>query len=827
MTVQRVTATIEVPTRDRRGPRCSECVARLSARVEEVPGVLRVERDAAGDLHVEYDAAIASSAGLRAVAREYGAQLEGVYAHMLWRVEGLDCPDCARTVAKSVRMIPGVVSAELNFASGTLLVEHTRGSEPTAGVAATIERAGHRATLMLAPGEERAVAGEGAGPPVDVGTAARLRAWWSTRRTEVAVVASGGFIALGWVAATAGQGLLGASGAAGLALAFRLVAVVAGETLLWPRAVASIRARSIDMNVLMTVAVIGAVGIGEAAEAATVVFLFALGGWLEARALARTRNSIGQLMQLAPEVARVKREGTIVEVSPSHVAVGDTMVVRPGERVPLDGDIVSGSSALTEAAITGEPLPADKTAGDPVFAGSLNGAGLLEIRVTSPAGDSTLARIVRLVEEAQASRSPSELLVDRFSRVYTPVAVGLAIFVATAPPFLGFVFGASAIPFVTSWPVWLYRGLVVLVASCPCALVISTPVTFVSAIARAGREGILVKGGIYLETAAAVRAVAFDKTGTLTYGRPVVEEVVGHDGWSLDDVLRVSASLEAGSAHPLASAVLAYADERGIVTQDVAGTTDLPGRGIEGRVAGRHDLLVSPAFADEIARVPAPLAARIAAGETLGRTVLVLVDDGIAVGFIAVSDPLRPEAAAVVRALHETHGVAHSVLLTGDNERTGVAIAQAAGVTAHMSRLLPSDKVDAIARLRERFGTVVMVGDGINDAPALAAADIGIAMGAAGSDTALETADVALMSDDLSGLTRYFALGRRTLATVRQNVAFSVAVKVVVLVAAVLGRATMWLAVFADSGVALLVIANGMRLLGGSGRVAPTAPARD
>jgi Zn2+/Cd2+-exporting ATPase len=446
--------------------------------------------------------------------------------------------------------------------------------------------------------------------------------------------------------------------------------------------------------------------------------------------------------------------------------------------------------------------------------------------VSSRAEDTTLARIVRLVEEAQASSSPTELLVDRFSRVYTPVVVGIAVLVATVPPLLGVALGAAAIPFSTTWAGWIYRGLVVLVASCPCALVISTPVTFVSAITRAAREGILVKGGSYLEACAFARAVAFDKTGTLTFGRPVVVEAVGDDTHPSEAIIAAAASLESCSAHPLASAVVSHAAGLGIEPGPVISPRELPGRGVEGDVGGGNLQLVSPSFAEEIARVPRALAAGIRANEERGGTVVVLVDDGTAVGFLAVDDPIRPEAAAVVHGLHEMQGVAHTVLLTGDNERAGAAVAAGAGVTAHMSRLLPEDKVDAIRRLRERFGVVAMVGDGVNDAPALAAADVGIAMGAAGSDTALESADVALMSDDLSGLTRFFALGRRTLATVRQNVIFSVVVKFAVLVAAIFGHATMWLAVFADSGVALIVIANGMRLLGGPHPVAQPVTGR-
>jgi len=707
-------------------------------------------------------------------------------------------------------MVPGVISADLNFASATLLVEYDSRIDPRAGVAATIRRAG---LSLTAVGETVPTAHDEETVPTP---------WWRSHRTEVAVIGSGAFSALGWlVSAIGARGVMapGTQSWAVAAIVCYALAIVFGETLLAPRALASLRARTVDMNVLMTVAVLGAVAIGQWSEAATVVFLFAVGGWLEARALARTRSSIRDLMDLTPPVARVRRDGEVVELALEAVAVGETLLVRPGERIALDGVVARGVSGVDEAPITGEAVPVVKTVGDVVFAGSLNTTGLLDVGVTSLAADSTLARIVFLVEEAQAARAPSQQIVERFSRVYTPVVVGLAALVAVVPPLLGSILGADALPFPTGWYVWLYRALVVLVAACPCALVISTPVTIVSAISRAGRDGVLVKGGAYLELAGRVRAVAFDKTGTLTMGRPAVTRVIAiGDGvadtvHARDRLLALAAALEAHSTHPLARAVVAAAAERGLDLANVSEFEELPGQGVSGQLSGVRVHVASPVFADEISRVPAILAERIAAAENAGATVLVIVEDGVAVGLIGVSDEVRAEVPLAVSRLREG-GVEHLVMLTGDNARTAAAVAQRAGLSAHMARLLPQDKVDAVLRLRERWGVVAMVGDGINDAPALAAADLGIAMGAAGSDTALETADVALMADDLSVLPRFFALGRRTLAIIRQNVAFSVIVKVVVLTAAVAGYANMWLAVFADTGVALLVILNGMRLLG-------------
>jgi Cd2+/Zn2+-exporting ATPase len=793
MSEERASAQFDLPPREGEERRCAECETRLQDRIGVMPGVVSAECDAGGPIRVEFDPSKVTEAELAAETLRHCAELDEAYAHAVWRVTGLDCPDCARIVDRSVAKLPGVVSADLNFATGTLLVEYEPATDPRGAVVRAVEATGHGAEPLA-----------GVEPPGAEGRPAG-RSWWACNRTVVAVVGSGWCtafaIAVSWMAPGPFAFDSAAHGAAFVAC---FLAVVFGWTVLVPRAYASLVTRSIDMNVLMLVAVSGALALGDLLEAASVVFLFTFGGWLESRALARTRNSIHDLMELAPQLARViAADGSASEVSLDLVPVGALVQVRPGERVPLDGDVAEGFSAVDEAAITGEPLPADKHPGDRVFAGSLNTSGLLGVTVTAAATNSTLARVVQLVEQAQAAKAPVQQLVDRFSRVYTPAVITLAVAAALVPPLVG----------LGSWVTWATRALVLLVVACPCALVISTPVSLVSALSRAGRDGVLVKGGVYLEVAARVRAIAFDKTGTLTTGRPRLAQVRPfHPGVSAEQLLSLAASAEQHSNHPVARAIGQAAADDGLALTPVTEFEELPGRGVQALSDGESVRVVSPAFASKIAELTQAQSDRIALSQGEGRTVLVVLREGEALGLLGVEDPLREEATEVVRNLR-SRGIEHAVMLTGDNEVTAAAVAANAGLSAHMAGLLPADKVDAIVRLKERFGSVAMVGDGVNDAPALAAADIGIAMGAAGSDMVLETADVALMADDLSALPGFFALGRRTLAIIRQNVGFSVLVKLAVLVAAVLGYANMWLAVFADTGVALIVILNGMRLL--------------
>ncbi|MBW6469347.1 MAG: cadmium-translocating P-type ATPase [Coriobacteriia bacterium] len=691
-------------------------------------------------------------------------------------------------MAKSVEQIAGVVRADVNFASGVMVLEYDPATDPRSRAVAIVRSTGHGVEPLGRP------------PAASPDSEADSRARWNAH--EVATTAAGVLIALAWL-----LGRTGPESAQWASVAAYAAAIVSGGWLVFRRAIASVRSRSMDMNVLMTVAVLGAAGIGEWAEGAAVVFLFSIGGMLESRSLARTRRSIRDLMDLSPQVARVLRADVEAEIPADEVVPGETMVVRPGERVALDGTVVAGSSAVDESPITGESVPVDKSAGDAVFAGSLNTSGRLEVTVTAAAPDSTLARIIFMVEEAQSAKAPSQQLVDRFSRYYTPAVVVLAVLIALVPPAAGALLGQAWGGFGE----WFYRALVMLVVSCPCALVISTPVSIVSAITRATRDGVLVKGGVHLESAARIRAVAFDKTGTLTCGTPEVTDVIALDDGDTARVLNVAAELEAHSNHPIARAVVRAAGT-GNGRLAVSEYEDVPGGGVRGVVGGVRYAVGNPAFAVSAGAAAAGIAPDVERLENHGRTVLVLVEDGRPTGIIGVADQVRPEARpAVAELLRGTIG--HAVMLTGDNERTAAAVAEQAGVAEYRARLLPHGKVDAVNRLQERYGPVAMVGDGINDAPALAASDLGIAMGAAGSDTALETADVALMSDDLNQLARFFDLGRRTVAIIRQNVAVSVLVKFAVLILAMTGTATLWMAVFADTGVSLLVTLNGMRLL--------------
>jgi len=700
-------------------------------------------------------------------------------------------------VGAAVERVAGVVSAEVNFASGTMVLEYDPATDPRERALEIVRATGHRVEPLAG---------------VRTVESPTPTSWWTQYGHLASTIASGGLLALAW-----GVGLAHFPGASFVEVALYVLAIATGGWLVVRRAIVSLRARSLDMNVLMTVAVIGAALIGEWAEGALVVFLFAFGGMLESRSLERTRRSIRDLMDLSPPVVRVIEEGREIERLAADVVPGTLVRVRPGERLALDGEVVRGSSALDESPITGESLPVEKGPDDPVWAGSLNTSGVLQIRVTARAQDSTLAHIIYLVEEAQASKAPVQRLVDRFSSVYTPTVIALAACVALVPPIAGMLAGQQW----GGFDEWFYRALVMLVVACPCALVISTPVSIVSAITRATRDGVLVKGGAHLETAARVKAVAFDKTGTLTRGLPEVVDVIALRGAAVSRILETAAALEGLSTHPLASAVVRAArGDEGSVTQassvpageEVSGFEDIPGQGVSGVIAGTRYAVVSPGWAAAHGVLDQTAQAEVEGLESNARTVLVVVADGSAIGLIGVADEVRAESPATVEALGDL-GIQHVVMITGDNDRTAAAVARYAGVREYLARLLPAEKVDAVRALKDRYGTVVMVGDGINDAPALAAADLGIAMGAAGSDTALQTADVALMSDDLTQVPRFLDLGRRTVRIIKQNIATSIVIKFAVLGLAASGHATLWMAVFADTGVSLLVILNGMRLL--------------
>lgn len=622
----------------------------------------------------------------------------------------------------------------------------------------------------------------------------------AARRQALMMLAAGASIAAGFALAWLGHGTWA------LAPYAVAVALSIGEPARAARR--SVQRRVMDIHVLMMIAVAGALVLGEWLEAAAVVWLFGVSEWLEAQTMDRARRAIRDLMTLAPSEALVRRAGEVVTLPVSQLVIGDVVLVRPGERVPVDGHVRSGESALNQAPITGESFPVEKGVGDTVFAGSINGNGALDIEVTRLAQDSTIARIIHQVEAAQAQRAPTQTLVERFARKYTPAVVGLAVLLAVVPPVIGSVEALSWAG--GDWGTWAYRALVLLVVACPCALVISTPVTVVAALTVAARAGVLIKGGAHLERLAEVRCVAFDKTGTLTDGHVSVTDVLGVNGATAHDVLSVAASLEARSEHPIGRAIVGRAREAGL--EVVAGERfrALPGLGAEACVAASTAVIGSHRFFETQQLCTDAVHLRMAEIEARGSTPVFVGQGGAALGVIGLAARMREGSGDVVRALRDA-GVEHVVLLTGDTRQSAEHIRLASGVDEVYADLMPADKVTLVEMLRREHGVVAMVGDGVNDAPALASSDVGIAMGAAGTDVALETADVALMADDLAQLPFALRLGRATVRTIRANVAIALGLKLAFVVLAVSGVATLWMAVLADTGASLLVVANGLR----------------
>ncbi len=595
-----------------------------------------------------------------------------------------------------------------------------------------------------------------------------------------------------------------------LATALFAIATLTGGSLVFPHALESMRRLRLDMNVLMTVAVAGAWFIGEGVEGAAVVFLFAFAELLESWSVGRARRAIKSLLALTPETALRKREGGEPEEVPAAgVMPGEIILVRSGQRVPLDGEVALGQSAINQAPITGESVPADKKPGDPVFAGTINGEGSLEVRVTKTAGDSTLARIIKMVEEAEEQKAPTQRFVDRFARIYTPAVFVLAVFVAVLPPLLG---GGT-------WSEWGYRALVLLVIACPCALVIATPVSIVSGLTTLARQGVLIKGGAFLEAVGKLRALAVDKTGTITRGRPEVSEIIPWGDTPEAEILRLAAAIDSHSSHPLAEAVTAAAKTRGISFTPAEQYQSRTGRGAEAVIDGHPHFIGNHKMAHELGVCSPELEARLSGIESRGQSLAVLGHTPHAgcagakvLGILAIGDTMRPEIPEALKMLHAA-GLEKIVMLSGDNQRTASAIAKQAGIDEALGDLMPDQKVEHLRRLVESWQYVGMIGDGVNDAPALAVASVGIAMGAVGSDTAIETADMALMNDDLRKLAGAIAIGRRTVRIIQFNVGFAIAVKIIFLVLAFTGHASLWMAILADTGATLLVIANALRLL--------------
>ncbi len=597
-----------------------------------------------------------------------------------------------------------------------------------------------------------------------------------------------------------------------LATAAFAAATLAGGLLVFPAAWGALKKFRLDINVLMAVAVTGAWLIGEGAEAASVVFLFSLSELLESWASGRARKAVDALLKLSPPTAIVRNtDGTEQETPVAEVAVDREIFVKSGSRIPLDGQVVSGNSSVNQAPITGESLPVDKTTGDTVYAGTVNGEGSLTVRVTKAASESTLARIIQLVGEAEENKPPTQRFVDRFAAIYTPIVFLVAIFVALIPPLF----------FHQPWPFWIYRSLVLLVISCPCALVIATPVSIVSGLTALARRGVLVKGGVHLESVGKLRALAVDKTGTITLGKPRVVAIISRSALSEDEILARAAAINAHSVHPLAVAIIEAARARNLSIPPVTAFTSVTGRGALASLDGHPHFIGNHQLAHDTGLCGPEIEAVLTTIEEQGQSLAVIghaPHDGCAgeiLGIIAIADTLRPEVAEALRLIHAA-GIEKVIMLSGDNPRTADAIAKLAGIDEAIGDLMPEQKVEHVRRLVARYTHVGMIGDGVNDAPALAVATVGFAMGAIGSDTAIETADIALMKDDLTKVADAILTGRRVLRIIRFNVAFALTVKAVFIVLAFAGLAGLWLAILADTGATLLVILNSLRLLGDS-----------
>jgi len=697
-----------------------------------------------------------------------------LHAESTFKIEGMDCHEEVAILERRLKRLAGLEAFDADVIGQRLRIKYDAAKLSTGSIAEAVAQTGMRAWLEH---EEPAPSAAS-----------------SDRRLQL-LVASGIALGVGLSAAV----LRIPTSYAWIPF---VTSVGFGGALILRRAVVSLRAGILDINVLMLFAVAGAMALGEWTEAASVVFLFALAQLLEARAMDRARGAIRALMDLAPAAAIVRRVGHQQRVPVDEVRVGDTILVGPGEKLPLDGRVLAGDSYVNQAPVTGESLPIEKTVGDEVFAGTINGRGALDVIVTRLRRDSTLARIIHLVERAQAQRAPSQRFVDRFARVYTPVVLVLALLVALVPPLVA----------GHGWATWFYRSLVLLVISCPCALVISTPVSIVSALAAAARKGVLIKGGAHLEKMASVTCVAFDKTGTLTHGRLQVVDVLPLNGIDRVEVVRLAASLEMRSEHPIGRAIVEHAVRAGIKLVSIDAFQALPGLGAEARLGGHGLVVGSHRLFEERGLCSPQMEASLDALTVRGCGSVMVAAAGAPVGVIGVADEARESGRDAVDLLRK-QGVRHVMLLTGDQESAARALAESLDLDGHRAALLPEDKVSAVEELRRRYGTLAMIGDGVNDAPALAAADVGIAMGVAGTDAALETADVALMADELLKIPYALRLSRATMRNIRANIAFSIVLKGAFLILAITGTATLWMAVAADMGASLVVIANALRLL--------------
>ena len=749
------------------------------------------------DLCIHYDPNLISLAAVKRIAEEAGSELRNGYHHEQIPFSGLDSADSATMIAKELEGMDGMLHASVSYAAGLAIVAYDTKVVSLEQIQRTMRRFGAR--LLTQPEVKEEKEAHEHEHEHDHGTAPSFLPHWLQERWTIFLIATGGvFLLIGW----AGEQFFGLPTSAALIL-FILSYAASGYDISHHAIPALLRGK-FDTDVLMLAAAVGAAFLGAWAEGAFLLFLFGLGHAGEHYALGRARNAISALGELMPKTARVRRGDQIMEEPVDQLIIGDMVVIRPGDRIPVDGVISLGESAVDQSPITGESVPVQKSVGDEVFTGTINQEAALEVKITRLAKDNTLSRVMKMVSEAQGQQSPTQQFTDRFTARFVPIVLVLVVLVAVFPPIVGWM------PFSESF----YRAMLLLVAASPCALAIGTPATVLAGIAQAARNGVLIKGGVHLENLGRLNAIAFDKTGTLTKGKFQVTDVIPFNGSQPDDVLRLAGAVEQQSSHPLALAIVKAAKERNLTLPLANGLENIPGRGVRSQVEGQPVWIGSlKLFEDKDGKViDKTIQQTVTQLENTGRTTMTVSRNGMFLGVLGLSDVARPGVAAVLSRLRNL-GVKHLIMLTGDNQKVAQQIAQEVGVTNIEADLLPEDKLGTIQRLQKEYGAVAMIGDGVNDAPALATATVGIAMGGAGTAVALETADVALMADDLGKLPFAVGLSRASRMIIKQNLAISLGVIALLIVTSVSGLVQLSWAVVAHEGSTILVVINALRLL--------------
>ena len=755
-----------------------ECLNRLETSFQSYKGIIRahVERDKSPvDLCIHYDPNQLTLSDVKRLAERAGAQIINRFHHESIAIEGMDCSDCVTVIEHSVGRMDGVLSVNVNYPAEKMWIEYDNQKVNRAAIEKRVRSLGYEIPV------------EG------------LRSWYKENREIVFSLIAGLLVLTGWL----GQTFFDLPVIAATVL--YIIAYIFGGWDISQHAWHAIKEKHFDTDLLMVMAALGAAALGEFAEGALLLFLFSLGHALEERALDRARAAVRALADLAPKVALVRRDGKEQELPVESLQLDDLVIVRPGVRIPVDGVISNGNSGVDQASVTGESMPVDKAPGDQVFASTVNGEGALEVKVTRLAKDSTLSRVMKMVEEAQAQKSPTQQTVEKFERIFVPAVLIVTGLIIILPPLFGFPFRESFL-----------RAMTLLVAASPCALALGTPASILAGVAQAARNGVLVKGGMHLENLGRLKAIAFDKTGTVTHGKPEVTDIVAFQssGWKEADLLSIAAGAESRSAHPLAQAVVRSAQTKGVAASVMDEVESLTGRGLRAVTMGKTIWVGNQKLMDEAGVILAADAMQKAQSlQESGKTLFWVAENKTAIGLIALSDTLRKEAASTMSALKKI-GVEHTIMLTGDNARSASAIAAEVGLTEFRADLMPEDKLTIIRELVKQYGQVAMIGDGVNDAPALANATVGIAMGGAGTDVALETADVALMGDDLSKLPFAVGLGRATRNIIMQNLFISLGVIALLIATSLTGIVSIGIAVIFHEGSTLVVVANALRLLG-------------